>query len=51
MTKKQTKDPAGENTSAGGHIGGTHHTAQPDAKVSSTVDKKGDKARPNDGSN
>jgi hypothetical protein len=40
-----------EHTSAGGHVGGTHFGQQPDAKTSSTVEKKGDKARPNDGSN
>lgn len=47
MTNKQTKDPKGENTSAGDHLGGTTFGQEPDAKT--TSDKKGDKARPNDG--
>ena len=51
MTKKQSTDPAGHNTSAGGHVGGTHFGQEPDAKTTSSVDKKGDKARPNDGRN
>ena len=45
------KDPKGENTSGGGHLGGTQIGQGPDAKTASTVDKKGDKARPNDGRN
>lgn len=49
MTQKQTKDPKGENTNAGGHLGGTKFGQAPDAKT--TSDKKGDKARPNDGKN
>ena len=51
MTKKQSKDPAGENTSGGGHLGGTRLGQGADAKTTSSPDKKGDKARPNDGSN
>jgi hypothetical protein len=39
------------NTSGGGHLGGTHFGQSPDAKTTSTVGKKGDKARPNDGQN
>jgi hypothetical protein len=38
-----------EHTNAGGHVGGTYYGQTQDAKDSS-VDKKGDKARPNDGS-
>lgn len=49
MTKKQTTDPAGKRTSAGGHLGGTNFGQGRDAKT--TSDKTGDKARPNDGSN
>jgi len=51
MTKKQTKDPAGKKTSGGGHVGGTKSGQTADAKTTSTVDKKGDKVRPNDGRN
>lgn len=51
MSKKQSKDPAGKNTSGGGHVGGTKMGQVADAKTTSTVDKKGDKARPNDGRN
>jgi len=39
------------NVSSGGHLGGTYFGQEPDAKTASTVDKKGDKARPNDGRN
>jgi len=46
-----SKDPKGEKTSGGGHLGGTQHGQGPDAKTSSTSDKKGDKARPNNGKN
>ena len=46
MTDKDTK---GKNTSGGGHLGGTHFAQSADAKTASTVEKKGDKARPNDG--
>jgi len=51
--KKTDNDTAkaAENTSAGGHVGGTHFGQEPDAKTSSTRDNKGDKARPNDGRN
>ncbi|PII39130.1 hypothetical protein T190_10630 [Sinorhizobium meliloti CCBAU 01290] len=40
-----------ENTSGGGHLGGTYYGQEPDAKTATTVKKKGDKARPNDGRN
>jgi hypothetical protein len=40
-----------KNTSGGGHVGGTHLGQEPDAKDSSGRDDKGDKARPNDGTN
>ncbi len=52
ITRAMTnKDPKGENTSGGGHLGGTHLGQSPDAKTTSTTSKKGDKARPNDGKN
>jgi hypothetical protein len=44
-----SKDPAGKNTSGGGHLGGTHLGQSPDAKTDKSVGKEGDKARPNDG--
>ncbi len=44
--RKQAK-----NTSGGGHLGGTYYGQEPDAKTATTVRKKGDKARPNDGRN
>ncbi|WEX73922.1 hypothetical protein PYH37_001279 [Sinorhizobium numidicum] len=37
-----------ENTSGGGHLGGTYYGQEPDAKTASTVKKKGDKAGRND---
>ncbi|MFC5385184.1 hypothetical protein ACFPLB_04290 [Aquamicrobium segne] len=40
-----------EHTSGGGHLGGTNYGQSADAKTTSSVDKQGDKARPNDGSN
>ncbi|MCB5203728.1 hypothetical protein LH464_14715 [Neorhizobium sp. T786] len=43
------KDPKAKNTSGGGHLGGTKQGQAPDAKTSSTVEKDGDKARPNNG--
>jgi hypothetical protein len=43
------KDPKGKNTSGGGHLGGTNFGQSADAKTASTVEKKGDEARPNDG--
>ena len=49
MTGKDPKDPKGQNTSGGGHTGGTYGGQKPDVKTSSTTDYKGDKARPNDG--
>lgn len=52
MTKdKNSIEKKVENTSGGGHVGGTKFVQQPDVKTASTVDKKGDKARPNDGRN
>lgn len=45
------KDPKAENSSDGGHLGGTNLGQSPDAKTGSTTEKKGDKARPNDGKN
>jgi hypothetical protein len=32
-------------------LGGTYYGQEPDAKTATTVKKKGDKARPNDGRN
>jgi len=40
-----------EHTDAGGHIGGTDFGQSADAKTTSTNDKKGDKARVNNGEN
>jgi hypothetical protein len=40
-----------ENTSAGGHLGGTYYGQQPDGKTTTTINKVGAKARPNNGSN
>lgn len=37
-----------DKTSAGGHLGGTNYGQKPDAKTTSSVDRKGSKARPND---
>jgi hypothetical protein len=37
------------NMSTGGHLGGTHLGQGKDAKTTSTVEKGGDKARPNEG--
>lgn len=48
---KSAVKKAAENTSGGGHLGGTHFGQSPDAKTTSAINKKGDKARPNDGSN
>ena len=39
------------NTSAGGHLGGTKFGQAHDAKTTSPVQRKGNKARPNNGSN
>jgi hypothetical protein len=50
MTHKDN-DLKGENTSGGGHLGGTKIGQAPDAKTATTRDKTGDKARPNDGRN
>jgi len=40
-----------ENTSAGGHLGGTYFGQQPDGKTASSVNNDARKSRPNDGSN
>jgi hypothetical protein len=40
-----------ENTSAGGHLGGTYYGQEPDGKTTSDNDRVGSKARPNNGSN
>ncbi|TCR90922.1 MULTISPECIES: hypothetical protein [Rhizobium/Agrobacterium group] len=40
-----------ENTSAGGHLGGTYFGQQPDGKTASATAKVGPKSRANDGSN
>ncbi|HEV7415589.1 hypothetical protein [Tianweitania sediminis] len=49
MTKhKSDVEKQVENTTAGGHLGGTYYGQTKDAKDSDT-NKKGDKARPNDG--
>lgn len=50
QAKKDARKQA-ENTSGGGHLGGTYYGQEPDAKTATTVKKKGDKARPNDGRN
>lgn len=39
-----------ENTSAGGHLGGTYFGQQPDGKTASATVKAGPKSRANDGS-
>ena len=38
-----------ENTSGGGHLGGTYFGQQPDGKTASISSKDGPKARANDG--
>ena len=38
-----------ENTSGGGHLGGTYFGQQPDGKTASVTAKDGPKARTNDG--
>lgn len=38
-----------ENTSGGGHLGGTYFGQQPDGKTASVSSKEGPKARANDG--
>lgn len=40
-----------ENTSAGGHLGGTYYGQEPDGKTASDNERVGAKARPNNGSN
>lgn len=47
MSNKQTRDPKAENTSTGGHLGGTKFGQAPDSKTTSNTN--GDKARPNNG--
>ncbi|MCO6387065.1 hypothetical protein [Aliihoeflea sp. 40Bstr573] len=49
MTKHHNADDQTRKMSTGGHLGGTHLGQGKDAKTTSTVDAKGDKARPNDG--
>ncbi len=39
-----------ENTSAGGHLGGTYYGQEPDGKTMNGNDRVGAKARPNTGS-
>ena len=39
-----------ENTSAGGHLGGTYYGQQPDGKTASQNDRVGAKSRRNNGS-
>ncbi|MEO3388527.1 hypothetical protein [Mesorhizobium sp. CAU 1741] len=57
MTKTDKQDlqksieKAVDNTSGGGHLGGTHFGQSADAKTTSTVTDKGSKARPNNGRN
>lgn len=40
-----------ENTSAGGHLGGTYFGQQPDGKTASSSSTEARKSRPNNGSN
>jgi hypothetical protein len=40
-----------ENTSAGGHLGGTYYGQEADGKTVNGNDRVGAKARPNNGSN
>jgi hypothetical protein len=40
-----------ENTSAGGHLGGTYFGQQPDGKTASSSSSEARKSRPNDGRN
>ncbi|MCO5732764.1 hypothetical protein [Rhizobium sp. SSA_523] len=40
-----------DNTSAGGHLGGTYYGQEPDGKTINSNDRVGAKARPNNGSN
>ncbi|MDF1600887.1 hypothetical protein PZ895_14055 [Mesorhizobium sp. YIM 152430] len=47
MTNKA--DSKIRNMSTGGHLGGTNLGQGKDAKTTSTVEKGGDKARPNEG--
>lgn len=48
--EKQIREVA-ENSSAGGHLGGTYYGQEPDARTATTVKDGGKKARPNDGGN
>lgn len=49
MSNKDKQKAQVEKTSGGGHLGGTKFGQQPDAKTTSTMSDKGNKARPNDG--
>ncbi len=40
-----------ENTSVGGHLGGTYFGQQPDSKTASSSSAEARKSRPNDGRN
>jgi hypothetical protein len=40
-----------ENTSAGGHLGGTYFGQQPDGKTASSTNNEARKSRSNDGRN
>jgi hypothetical protein len=51
MAKEDKQAGQVENTSGGGHVGGTKFGGQADAKTTTTTTKKGSKARPNDGRN
>ena len=51
MPKKDNQEARVDKTSGGGHVGGTKFGGQADAKTTTSVDKKGDKARPNNGKN
>jgi hypothetical protein len=49
MTKHHKDDNQTRKMSTGGHLGGTHLGQGKDAKTTSTTEKTGDKARPNEG--
>ena len=51
VAKEDNQAKQVENTSGGGHVGGTKFGGQADAKTTTTSPKKGPKARPNDGRN
>ena len=48
--RKRTEQQV-ENTSAGGHLGGTYFGQQPDGKTASSSNTEARKSRSNDGSN